>query len=200
MALTRIYLRVPPVHQLTRSLAMYRRSVAVSLVLGALFVSRAASSGPDGPDVPNALVVPPGHRQVLKAVGKGVQIYKSVESPGGKLVWALEAPLANLYGDNGEIVGCHYEGPSWEATDGSLVVRDNTEPVKSVLAPAPEKDIPWLLVKVKADGVEAGAFSKAVYVQRLRTSGGKEPPNSPKRRGTKIGVPYTALYIIYEKP
>ena len=104
---------------------------------------------PQEPGVPKELEVPADHRVLLKAVGKGVQIYKAVESPGGNLVWTLEAPLANLVNDQGETIGFHYEGPSWEASDGSKVARDLAEPVRSTPAPNPQQDIPWLLIKVK---------------------------------------------------
>ena len=181
---------------------MGRRSVAARLAVAvaiAALIPHPAFAGPEGPEIPQELAVPPGHRPLLKVVGKGSQIYKSVESPGGKLAWTLEAPLARLHDEQGGIVGSHYEGPSWESADGSKVIRDEAVPVKSAKAPAPGQDIPWLLVRLKADEGATGAFSKAVYVQRLQTSGGKEPSDAPKRKGTKVGVPYTAVYLFYEK-
>jgi len=178
---------------------MFRRFRVLLLVFGGLFVSAAAFTESDEPDLPKEIAVPPGYRRLLKVEGKGVQIYKSNELTGGKLVWAFEAPLADLFNDKGDMVGYHYEGPSWEALDGSRVVRDGAVPVKSVPAPNPQKNIPWLLVKVNAKAVEPGAFTQAAYIQRLQTSGGKEPINNPKRAGTRVGVPYTALYILYTK-
>src|SRR5215471_16894156 len=94
-----------------------------------------------GPDVPRALTVPPGHKLMFKAEARGVQIYKAVAGKGGKLEWALEAPLADLFGGKGDRLGWHYEGPAWEAADGSKVVRDQGVEVKSAPAPDP-KDIP----------------------------------------------------------
>ena len=76
------------------------------------------------PEVPSELRVPPGYKLLARAEAKGVQIYKSVEGKDGKLEWALEAPLADLFSGEGKKLGSHYEGPSWEAMDGSKVTRD----------------------------------------------------------------------------
>jgi hypothetical protein len=130
---------------------------------------------------------------------RGGQIYKAVEAKPGRLEWALEAPLADLFDAKGRKAGCHYEGPSWEAADGSKVVRDKAAEVKAVPAPDPKKDVPWLLVKVKPAAGKAGAFSPVVFVQRLRTSGGQPPAHAPKRAGTKVGVASTAVYALYSK-
>jgi hypothetical protein len=148
--------------------------------------------------VPEEIAAPPGHKLLAKLEAKGVQIYKAVEAKPGRLEWAFEAPLADLFDGKGGKAGCHYEGPSWEAADGSKVVWDKAENVKSVPAPGPKEDIPWLIVKVKAGG-KAGAFSPVVFVQRLRTAGGQPPGGAPERAGTKIGVAYRAVYYFYSK-
>jgi hypothetical protein len=176
----------------------HKRGVSL-LAVCTLCVSAAAITESDDPAVPNEIAVPQGHKKLLTVAAKGAQIYKSVESPDGKLSWVFEAPLAKLFDGQGALVGYHYEGPSWEGSDGSKVLRDGSEPVKSAPAPNPQKDIPWLLVKVKADKGESGKFTPAVYIQRLLTSGGKEPTTAPKRAGTRVGVPYTALYILHAK-
>jgi hypothetical protein len=149
------------------------------------------------PDVPKEIAVPPGHKLLFKVEAKGVQIYKAVEGKGGALEWVLEAPLADLFDEKGGNTGWHYEGPSWEAVDGSKVVRDHTEDVKSAPAPKPKQDIPWLLLKVKAAEGKEGKLSPAVYIQRLQTEGGKAPGELPKRVGTKVGVEYKAAYYFY---
>jgi hypothetical protein len=51
--------------------------------------------------------------------GKGVQIYQC--RPDGK--WLFQAPLANLFDDEGNLVAEHFSGPTWQAADdGSTVV------------------------------------------------------------------------------
>ena len=161
------------------------------------------AAGEDPPAVPKEIAVPAGHVQVLMLHAKGVQIYKSVAGKDGKLKWELEAPLADLTDDKGARVGHHFGEPAlgvsaWEANDGSRLVRDKAEDVKSAPAKKPETDIPWLLVRVKSDDGSPGAFAKVVYVQRIQTEGGKAPANTPKRADTRIGVSYTATYVFYE--
>jgi hypothetical protein len=174
------------------------RLVGVALLVVAVPFPPASPGGPAGPEVPKEIAVPPGHKLLAKVEAKGVQIYKAVEAKPGQLGWAFEAPLADLGDGKGAKAGYHYEGPSWEAADGSKVVWDKAEKVKQVPAPDPGKDIPWLIIKVKAEG-KAGDFSPAVFVQRLRTAGGTPPGDAPKRAGTKIGVAYRAVYYFYSK-
>jgi hypothetical protein len=54
------------------------------------------------PEVPSELRVPAGHKLLIRAEAKGVQIYKSVEGQGGRLEWVLEAPLADLFSVEGK--------------------------------------------------------------------------------------------------
>jgi hypothetical protein len=126
-----------------------------------------------------------------------VQIYKSVEGKDGRLEWIPEAPLADLFNSEGKKVGTHYEGPSWEAMDGSKVIRDKEQAVKMAAAPNANADIPWLLIKVQALGDKEGMFSKVAYIQRVNTAGGKAPIEAPMRLGTKVGVEYRATYHCY---
>jgi hypothetical protein len=145
------------------------------------------------------IAVPPGHRLLARLEAKGVQIYKAVEAKPGRLEWALEGPLAELWDGKGGKAGYHYGGPSWEAADGSKVVWDRAEQVSSVPAPDAKEDIPWLIIKVKAEGGQAGAFGPVVLVQRLQTAGGKPPGDAPRRAGTKVGVAYRAVYYFYSQ-
>jgi hypothetical protein len=156
-----------------------------------------ASAQPTVPDVPKDIAVPSGHKLLFKVEAKGVQIYKASEGKDGKLEWVLEAPLADLFDEKNQKAGWHYEGPAWEATDGSKVVRDKSEEVKSAPAPNPKESIPWLLIKVKAAEGKEGKLSPVAYIQRLQTEGGKAPADAPVRAGTKIGVAYKAVYYFH---
>jgi hypothetical protein len=149
------------------------------------------------PEVPSELRVPPGHKLLVRAEAKGVQIYKSVEGKDGKLEWALEAPLADLFSSEGKKLGSHYEGPSWESMDGSKVTRDKGQAVQMAAAPNAQEDIPWLLIKVQAEGDKQGTFNQVVYIQRVNTKDGKAPAEAPIRVGTKVGVAYRATYYCY---
>jgi hypothetical protein len=150
------------------------------------------------PGVPSGLRVPSGHNLLVRAEAKGVQIYKSVEGKDGKLEWVLEAPLADLFSGEGKKLGFHYEGPSWEAMDGSKVTRDKEQAVQMAAAPNAQEDIPWLLIKVQAEeDKQGGIFNQVVYIQRVNTRGGKAPAEGPIRVGTKVGVAYRATYYCY---
>jgi hypothetical protein len=125
-----------------------------------------------------------------------------VAGKDGKLMWVLEAPLAELTNEKGERAGYHFGEPklgvpAWEAADGSRLVRDKTEDVKPVLAKKPDTDIPWLLVRVKSDDGKPGTLANVVYIQRVLTEGGQPPTNAPNRVDTRIGVSYKASYMFY---
>ena len=164
----------------------------------AMFLAFAAGSqAAKAAEVP-ADLQPTGYKLLFTAKARGVQIYTSVAEASAPAKWVLEAPLATLNGDHGKLTIHHYAGPSWEAGDGSKVVRDKDTPVKSVPAPHAAADIPWLLIKVSPDPA-AGSLSKVGFVQRIETHGGVAPAQAPIRPDTKIGVPYTAIYAFYAK-
>ena len=126
-----------------------------------------------------------------------MQVYKAVEGKAGKLEWALEGPLAELFDDKARKAGYHYDGPSWEATDGSKVagtVKESTDP--------PQADaIPWLLLDTKSVGSQ-GSFSKITSIQRVNTVGGVAPKTgcSQSTVGTTARIPYAAdYYLLTEK-
>ena len=125
--------------------------------IGTILFPVTSLAQPTVPDAPKEITVPPGHKLLIKVEGKGVQIYKAVEGKSGTPEWVLEAPLADLFECKGGKAGCHYDNPpSWEAADGSKVVKSGD--AKSAPAPNPKEDIPWLLVKVKAEEGKAGDF------------------------------------------
>jgi Protein of unknown function (DUF3455) len=147
--------------------------------------------------IPNSLKVPSGQQLLLKASAKGTQIYvckaKSAESPV-EYEWTLKAPDAILLNEQGQDLGKHYAGPTWEAKDGSKVVAE----VKSK-ANAPQEDaIPWLLLGARSHEGN-GIFRQVNWIQRINTVGGKAPiqgcNNSSQNR--EIRVNYTADYLFY---
>jgi len=176
------------------------RPILIVVAAGfAILWAKASMAQPAGINVPKEIAVPPGHKLLHKLEARGVQIYKATEGTDGKLEWVLEGPLAELADGKGGLAGYHYDGPSWEAADGSKVIRDKAEAVKSAPAPNPKENIPWLLVKVKAEDGKAGNFSAVVFIQRLQTAGGKAPVEAPRRHGTKVGAPYKAVYYFFGK-
>src|SRR6266436_5347386 len=76
-----------------------------------------ASAQPPPVNLPDAIKVPKGHKQVATFEAKGVQIYEAVKGKGGDLEWKFEGPLAELSDGKGAKAGIHYHGPAWEAAD-----------------------------------------------------------------------------------
>jgi hypothetical protein len=155
-----------------------------------VLVAAAAASAP--PD----LAPPPDASLVLRAQGRGVQIYVCAAPPDqpGRYGWRFVAPEANLFSANGERVGRHYAGPTWEGVDGGKVVGE-------VRAKAPSPDpgsVDWLLLSAKAAN-RTGVLGAVSYVRRLKTVGGQAPAGgcSGANSGDEIRVPYSAEYDFY---
>jgi hypothetical protein len=149
------------------------------------------------PKSPPELQVPPNSSLVLKARGKGDQIYECAAKPDDAKVfaWKLKAPEADLFNDAGEKVAHHFAGPTWQATDGSTALG-------SVMAKADAPDataIPWLLLTTVGKG--PGVLAPVMHVQRLDTSGGKAPDSgcdaAHAKKKAEVRVPYEATYYFY---
>jgi hypothetical protein len=177
-----------------RSWLLVGSLVSITLVMTAGGSQRKPISPPQ---VPNNIKVPDGQTVLLKALGKGVQIYHcmaTVADPG-KFAWSLTAPKADLTNEDGEKIAKHYAGPTWEANDGSKVVGElppNTAP-----APRPGA-ILWLLLKAKANE-GTGTFAKVTYIQRVDTEGGVAPDAGCDQAhvDTEARVDYKANYYFY---
>ena len=172
------------------------------LLLGSLFaissvISVRAQVPP--PQVPDMLKVPDGHTVILKALGKGVQIYecKATAADPRKFDWSFTAPEADLTNKKGQKIGKHYAGPTWEANDGSKVVGDV---LKKADAPRTGA-VPWLLLKAKTNE-GTGKFASVTYIQRVDTDGGLAPACGCDQAHvkTEVRVPYTANYYFYAPP
>ena len=159
----------------------------------------AASAPPESvfPKTPPELQVPPNSSLLLKARGKGVQIYECASKPDEPKVfsWTLKAPEADLFDEHGQKVAHHFAGPTWQATDGSSAlgsVRAKAD------APDPQA-VPWLLLTAQGKG--PGLLASVMHVQRLDTSGGKPPATGCDAAHAKTKaesrVPYEATYYFY---
>jgi hypothetical protein len=144
-------------------------------------------------DVPDSLKVPPdGGPLLLRAYGKGVQIYECpVSDPPTPRPHAI---LLKGDRDEGDLVAIHFAGPTWQALDGSTVVG-----AKMASAPSPDPDgVPWLLLKAKStEG--SGLFSRVTYIQRLYTDGGQPPVGGcdQAHEQAEVLVEYSAQYFFY---
>jgi len=148
------------------------------------------------PAVPDNLKVPGGQVVLLKALGKGVQIYACQADPANpaQFEWTLKAPEAELLNDQGARIGKHYAGPTWEASDGSKVVGALLQRAD---APSP-KAVAWLLLKAKSNE-GTGTFRNVTYVQRVNTEGGQAPSEGcdPQYADAEVRVAYQANYYFY---
>ena len=147
-------------------------------------------------NVPSAIQVPGTVVLTRELHGSGVQIYECRSSPPGAaaFAWSLQAPAADLADRSGKDVGRHYEGPTWEANDGSKVVG---EQVARDPGPVPSA-IPWLLLRAKSTAGK-GIFAKVQFIQRLNTVGGQAPRTGcdSAHSGQQTRVAYSADYYFY---
>ena len=164
-----------------------------SIVVPAVFLYAAQIPPPQVP----ANLKPPGSPGVLlKAHADGIQIYACralAGSPAG-FEWVLEKPQADLFGQDGKTIGRHYEGPTWEALDGSRVTGHVEQQANAPHSGA----VPWLLVKATRT-YGSGVFAHVTYIQRVNTSGGAVPSEGCDREhvGKEVTSPYQADYYFY---
>ncbi len=133
-----------------------------------------------------------GH-PVIQLRGVGTQVYACAPAPTG-YAWKFKAPDASLTNMGGVVEGHHFAGPSWQATDGSMVVGEVL-----VSAPAPEPtSIPWLLLRAKSHR-GSGSFASVGYIARTQTEGGMPPASGCDARhaGLETKVSYRAIYTLF---
>jgi len=150
------------------------------------------------PAVPPALAVRPGLSLTVAAHASGVQIYacRAAKGDPARFDWALVAPEATLRDRAGKLIGNHYAGPTWQATDGSKVVG-----AVAARDPGPDASaIPWLLLNATAT-TGRGIFEHVEAIQRLHTVGGQAPTQGCDAGQSEqtTRVPYTADYYFYVK-
>ena len=155
------------------------------------FVGGAARVAIATAQVPNSIAAP-GEEVVLKVHAEGAQVYECKASPDAKLAWQFREPIATLIVD-GNTVGRHYAGPTWELSDGSAIVG-------KVVGDAPgadANDIPWLKLNVAAQRGNGG-LTGVNTVQRINTQGGKL--NGVCDQAGKLrAAPYAADYVFLRK-
>ncbi len=148
------------------------------------------------PQVPESLRAPATEAVLLKATGRGKQIYGCQAAAGdpAEFEWVLKRPQAELLDAKSRKVGRHFEGPTWEATDGSKVVG---EVLQRATAPRPGA-VPWLLLKAKSTQ-GTGLFGQVTYIQRVATVGGAAPAGGcyQAHAGKEIAIDYHADYYFY---
>ena len=160
-------------------------------VLTAIFLTGSLVNATAQTSLPEAIAAP-GETAILTLHAEGAQVYECKSNGDGTLAWAFREPIATLL-SAGKTVGRHYAGPSWEYSDGSVVVGQ-------VVGTAPGQvamDIPWLKLGV-ASRRGSGVLSPVTTVQRINTVGGKLN-GACYKAGTYESVPYSADYVFLRK-
>jgi hypothetical protein len=139
-----------------------------------------------------AAIAAPDATPIVTVHAEGAQIYQCKAGSDGKLTWAFREPIATLIAD-GQTVGRHYAGPTWEHADGSAV----TGKVVANAPGATTNDIAWLKLEVVGRR-GSGALSAATIVQRINTSGGALS-GACDPAGALRGVPYFADYVFLRR-
>jgi len=177
---------------------------ALNIILGAsLLYGCASTDSPhqqqpvEAPDnVPAVLSVQASQTLMLVAKVSGVQIYECGvdRNNAAGYTWNFKAPEADLFDTRGRMIGKHYAGPTWEASDGSKVIGQFKASDKG----SDTNAIPWLLLNAKSNSGR-GLFEQTTSIQRLNTGGGKAPADGCDRThlGNDARVPYTAQYYFY---
>jgi hypothetical protein len=162
----------------------------------ALFFLTSAAAQPSRPQVPENLQAPSEQAVLFRFTGKGKQVYVcgSGAADKGHFEWTLEKPDAVLINEQGTIVGKHYAGPAWEASDGSTVTGQVQQRVDAPGGAA----IPWLLLKT-ASHQGQGTFARVAFIQRVDTVGGLAPAGGcdKSKAGDHVAVDYRAIYYFY---
>jgi hypothetical protein len=127
------------------------------------------------PTVPDSIQAPAGEELILMARATGFQIYVCRiyvcrSDANGKAAWTLKAPDAELFDEQGKLIGRHFGGPTWQLNDGSQVTGK-----MAAKADAPDpRAIPWLLVTVTGHS-GSGKLSGVTSIQRVNTVAGLAP-------------------------
>jgi hypothetical protein len=173
---------------------MFPHDLFASLVL-VTAAAGAANAGADLGTLPD--LTPRGMTSSERLAARGVQVYQCRATPGaasGPMQWVFVAPQADLFDADGRRVGTHFDGPRWQADDGSRIVGSVKARVDAPRAGA----IPWLLLTAASEGRD-GRFSRVAQVQRINTTGGAAPETGCGAGSVvaSVSVPYTADYVFF---
>ena len=139
---------------------------------------------------------PAGQRILYRfhTLPNSVQIYTCRQTEQG-FAWAGPDPDAILTNSEKTLIVHHYQGPTWEATDGSIV-RSNGKQAKHFL-PANQDAVHWLELPAQEP---TGQFARVTFIHRIDTSGGTAPTDkrcNAQHAGDQERVNYAATYLFY---
>src|SRR5262249_40270909 len=134
-------------------------ALAALALAGILTAATAKGTDNRAPDVPPTLTAGDTNKVHFHAYAIGAQVYHWVVNPTNDALssWVLLAPDAVLLDADGNVVGRHYAGPTWESNSGSKVVGTRVQAVT-----VDTNAIPWLLL-VKKSTEGNGIFADVTY-------------------------------------
>jgi Protein of unknown function (DUF3455) len=172
---------------------MIRRLPAAALFLWPLALLAQTAQNP----LPNSALQDPDGQRVqfqFRTLPNSVQIYTCKQTNQG-FTWSGPDPDAILTNQDKTMAVHHYKGPTWEATDGSIVKSDGAQ-AKHFL-PDGKNAVHWLELPARNP---AKQFANVTFIHRIDTSGGLPPSNKPcdaLHAGDQERVSYSATYLFY---
>jgi len=182
---------------LSRVFPLFGCDVSIAAFMGAVLLSALCARATDNraPDLSASnltnLVPPGGTNKVhFHVYAIGLQIYHWDATLS---TWGASTPSAVLLDGDGNVVGSHYAGPTWESNSGSTV-----RGVRIAASTPDSTAIPWLLLQAFPQ-TDSGIFAPTTYIQRVNTVGGKAPSRSGAFDGEEFNSAYTAEYFFYRE-
>jgi hypothetical protein len=123
-----------------------------------------------------------------------VQLYSCKPTDQG-FAWTGPDPDAILTNSDRTLTVHHYKGPTWEATDGSIVHSDGK--LAKHFLPNNKDAVHWLELPAQDPTRQ---FAKVTFIHRIDTSGGLPPSDKAcdaQHAGDQERVPYSATYLFY---
>ena len=129
----------------------------------------------------------------FRTLPNSVQIYTCRQTNLG-YAWAGPDPDAVMVSADKKLTVHHYKGPTWEATDGSIVRSEG--PLAKHFSTDSNTAVDWLELPAKSP---SGKFAKVTFIHRIETSGGVAPAKTcdVQHAGDQERVSYSATYLFY---
>jgi len=147
--------------------------------------------------LPNSEMKDPDGQRVqfrFQTQPNSVQIY-TCKPAGQSFAWSGPDPDAILIDSVHKLTVHHYKGPTWEATDGSIVHSEG--PLATHFLPSNTAAVHWLELPAKNPSKQ---FAKVTFIHRIDTSGGLPPSAKPcdaQHAGDQERITYSATYLFY---
>jgi hypothetical protein len=159
-------------------------------------ISLAAFGQTNQSPLANAELKPPSGQKVLfrfQTLPNSVQIY-TCRQTGQSFGWAGPDPDAMLVDAAHKLTVHHYKGPTWEATDDSVVHSEG--PLARHFLPSRPDAVHWLELPAKEP---SKLFARVTFIQRIETTGGLAPSGGcdAGHIGDQERVNYSATYLFF---